>query len=450
MENCFGSISTELAIRIIDDDFERVIRPHTNMEREDFIELLRICLNECNYLLFKGQLYRQLNGIFMGSSLGSIIVQIVSEHIVDSVLRQLKEEKIIPPTVWLIYVDDHLVICNENVIGIILDRLNAFDPGRIKFTCELEQNQSINFLDLTIIRRHGSIVTNWYSKAIASNRMLNYYSAHPRKMILNVVKSFVSKVLQYSHTEFHPGNLVKIKGILTKNSFPNRVIHHVINAALKPVAPKTRTGPASTPSYCSLTYVPKLSEQLISQIKYFMPDVTVANKPEQKLDRMYSKQKDKLDDDVISGIVYELNCLECDAKYIGETNQKKCTRRQQHKNSTSVTNLAKTNVASALALHAKQTTHRFDFDNMKTLERNSNKKKLQIAEVNHIIMNMETACNFKKDTSNIAPSYINLLRNYANKDTRINKTNASELSTLHESQQPLNRSTLNDRTIACT
>ncbi|KAJ6646371.1 hypothetical protein Bhyg_01582 [Pseudolycoriella hygida] len=194
MENCFGSISTQLAIDIIRNDFDSIIRPHTTVDKEDFIELLRICLNECNYLLYQGQFYRQLNGIFMGSSLGSIIVQIVSEHIVNLVLNQLRKEGIIPPIVWLIYVDDHLVVCQEKVVKTILSRLNAFDPNHIKFTCEMEQNQSINYLDLTVIREHGSIITNWYSKSIASNRMLNYHSSHPRKMVLNVAKSFVRKV----------------------------------------------------------------------------------------------------------------------------------------------------------------------------------------------------------------------------------------------------------------
>lgn len=116
---------------------------------------------------------------------------------------------------------------------------------------------------------------------------------------------------------------------------------------------------------------------------------------------------------------------------IGETVQKKATRKQQHKNSTSATNLAKPKVASALALHTKQTAHQFDFDNMKTLERNTNKRKLQIAEVNHIIMNMERTCNYKKDTANIAPAYINLLRKHAMKDTRINTNDPLNRSTLH-------------------
>lgn len=153
-----------------------------------------------------------------------------------------------------------------------------------------------------------------------------------------------------------------------------------------------------------------------------MPEVTVRNRPEKKLDQFYSKQKDKLDNDKASDVVYQLDCVDCDAIYMGETKQKTGVPKQQHKNSVSSAILSKQKEASALALHTKTTSHQFDFDNIKILERNSNKRKLQIDEVNHIIMNQERTCNYKKDTANIGPSYFNLLRQHANKDNRMAPT----------------------------
>jgi len=142
----------------------------------------------------------------------------------------------------------------------------------------------------------------------------------------------------------------------------------------------------------------------------------VANKPENKLAKFYSKQKDKLNSDDISDVVYQVNSQNSDVIYIGETTQKKGVRKKQHMNSVSVTNLAKEKLASALALHTKTTGEQFDFENIKILDQNSNKRKLQISEVNHIIMNIEHTCNYKKDTANIAPSYFNLLRQHVNKN----------------------------------
>ncbi|KAG4074349.1 hypothetical protein HA402_008758 [Bradysia odoriphaga] len=204
--------------------------------------------------------------------------------------------------------------------------------------------------------------------------------------------------------------------ILGKNSFPPREVTKIIHLA---TAPNTNTARSKNdqpkPKYCSLTYIPKLSEALKRQIEYFIPEVTIANRPDDKLGRIYSKQKDKLDDMQQSDVVYRIKCSICQSMYIGETCQRACTRKQQHKNSVSQTNLAKPKTASALALHTKTTGHAFDFDSMKILDRQRNKKKLQVSEVNHIIMNREVACNYKQDTEHIAPAYSNILRQYASK-----------------------------------
>lgn len=108
--------------------------------------------------------------------------------------------------------------------------------------------------------------------------------------------------------------------------------------------------------------------------------------------------------------------MDCDQIYIGETTQKLSTRIQQHANSTSETNLNKDNVASALAKHAKITGHKFDFSAPKILQQQQNKRKLQISEVNHIVMNQEIACNFKTDSKHIAPTYFNLLHKFIGKN----------------------------------
>ena len=43
----------------------------------------------------------------------------------------------------------------------------------------MEDNNSINFLDIFLTKGDGNIITDWYCKAISSNRTLNYYSNHP-------------------------------------------------------------------------------------------------------------------------------------------------------------------------------------------------------------------------------------------------------------------------------
>ncbi|KAG4072561.1 hypothetical protein HA402_004650 [Bradysia odoriphaga] len=278
-----------------------------------------------------------------------------------------------------------------------------------KPNCWWDKSVSLELFKYFVYNVFGDDLDNYASKGATHKDTVQF-------VIANTANAMVKKIMEYSHPQFHVQNLNKIRTILGKNSFPPREVTKIIHLA---TAPNTNTARSKNdqpkPKYCSLTYIPKLSEALKRQIEYFIPEVTIANRPDDKLGRIYSKQKDKLTDMQQSDVVYRIKCSICQSLYIGETCQRACTRKQQHKNSVSQTNLAKPKTASALALHTKTTGHAFDFDSMKILDRQHNKKKLQISEVNHIIMNREVACNYKRDTEHIAPAYSNILRQYASK-----------------------------------
>lgn len=115
------------------------------------------------------------------------------------------------------------------MIQVILDELNSFHE-MVKFTVEIEENNSINFLDLTVHKlSNGGLRTNWYCKPIAANRVINYYSSHPRHMIHNTAKSLIKKIYILSHRSFCDENETKIFAILRKNNFPDQIIRKLIH-----------------------------------------------------------------------------------------------------------------------------------------------------------------------------------------------------------------------------
>lgn len=59
-----------------------------------------------------------------------------------------------------------------------LDEFNKFNEY-LKFTHELEENNSLPFLELRIMVENNSIVTEWYMNPTASGRYMNYLSHHP-------------------------------------------------------------------------------------------------------------------------------------------------------------------------------------------------------------------------------------------------------------------------------
>lgn len=225
--NCFGEIPTQLAIDIISRDFE-LIQPHTNIPKKEFLELLTLCLHEANYFGFQNTVFRQLKGMFMGSSLAPILVERVIEEAVLYMMNKTQPQ----PVFWYTYVDDHLTCIPRNQVEAINTLLNEYHPD-VKFTVELQDddNISINFLDTTVYNKQGKIITNWYHKPIASNRLLNFYSAHPRRMIKNTATAFAKRVLRLSHASFKDINIERITKILSKNNFPMKVIKHIISSA---------------------------------------------------------------------------------------------------------------------------------------------------------------------------------------------------------------------------
>lgn len=360
------------------------------------------------------------SGLFMGSSLAPILVERVLDTIIDETL--MKIDFLTP--FWFSYVDDHLTAVPENKIQEIIDVLHTYDSN-IKFTYEFENERRLDYLDITIHRdENGKLTTNWYCKPIASNRLLNFYSNHPSKMKFNVAKSFIRKVFRVSHKSFWYENLTKIREILRKNNYPNLLINKLIKEvrhckarsgtesyaylSFNKTSNVTRNNQNQSKQFASLAYVPGLSEKISKSCKAFVPDVQFAMKPHDKNDRLFSKLKSKIPIDEKSGLVYKIDCKHCNAVYIGETIQKLATRKYQHQCDCKK-QITKT--SSALAIHAKENDHTFDFDNAKILKQENNKLKLQIHEVNQIIRYENNTCNKKTDKKDYTNTYINLIKN---------------------------------------
>lgn len=99
-----------------------------------------------------------------------------------------------------------------------------------------KQTGQLNFLDMTLVRNGNKIISKWYWKPMASNRLLNYHSAHPHHTKFNTVKSFAKKVFSVSHWKFHDEVAQRIAEILQLNSYPSDYIQNVLRCT-RPSSP---------------------------------------------------------------------------------------------------------------------------------------------------------------------------------------------------------------------
>jgi len=302
---------------------------------------------------------------------------------------------------------------------------NSFNTN-IQFTVEKEENQKINFLDMTIHKIDQKLITNWYKTETSSGRILNFLSAHPFHSKINIATAFAKRVIDLSHSKFHKHNFKIIHNILIENNYPNNIIKKIIN--------KIRSQPTqsnsnhthqnnsssnntsfnqnipliNTPkkSYYSISYIPKLSENINKIVTENNPNINFAYKPTKQLKKvLFSKTKTK-----IPKIPNKIPCSECDGVYIGQTSKKATTRVKQHKYDfkTRFSNPNKT----SLVKHTIDTNHKFDYDNVEILDTENNRKKRELLEATYIIAHSPNSVNKKSDSEYISRAFMSPIITY--------------------------------------
>ncbi|KAI4489735.1 hypothetical protein M0804_003917 [Polistes exclamans] len=321
----FTNIPKELVIKIIEDNWDELSK-YITVHKKTLIELIQFCF-ESSYFRFNGVFYQQLDGSSMGNPASPVLANIVMNYILKKVEGKLPFQ--VP--FLKVYVDDIVTAIPKDRIEVTIKTFNSVNK-KIQFTIEVENNKTLPFLDLKIIRKEdGSILTDWYIKPTSSGRCLNFKSNHPISQKIGVVKGLLFRALTLSSKEFHNNNKEKIEIILKKQQLSNKINKCFKNTNVKLV-------------FYNLV----------------------------KIKSIYTKLKDKDDKLEQSNLVYKIPC-ECEKCYVGQTKQKLKKRLDQHRNDSKPTNAQKTNT-TALAEHHFKTGHIFKFDETKILDKEDNWK----------------------------------------------------------------------------
>ena len=151
----------------------------------------------------------------MGSSISSVIAQMILEELESDVISKIN----FPLPFFLRYVDDCLTAVPLNKCDYILSCFNKYNE-KIKFTIEHEQNEKINFLDMTLHCIKNSIQTEWYQNPTWSGRYLNFCSNHPVTQNKSVIIGQADRAIKLSSQSYQTKSIIKAKEILRKNSYP--------------------------------------------------------------------------------------------------------------------------------------------------------------------------------------------------------------------------------------
>jgi hexokinase len=143
----YTNIPRKEVINIINNILENNIEIETNT-REEIIFIMSIIIKQ-NYSQFDQQYYEQIEGLAMGEPISAIVAEVFIQYMES---QEQKKKKILA---YYRYVDDILTVYDRQKTNIkqTLKEFNNMQPT-IKFTIEKEQQEKINYLDITIQRKN--------------------------------------------------------------------------------------------------------------------------------------------------------------------------------------------------------------------------------------------------------------------------------------------------------
>ena len=117
-------------------------------------------------------------------------------------------------------------------INCFLEYINGFHPN-INFTVEVENDNTLPFLDVLIFKDNNEFSTSLYRKKTFTGLYTDFSSLSPNKYKVNLVSVLVYRAFHICSTyeNFHK-ELCKIKAILYENCFPKSLIDNVIRVFL--------------------------------------------------------------------------------------------------------------------------------------------------------------------------------------------------------------------------
>jgi len=338
----------------------------------------------------------------MGSPLSPILADVVMDDLESQRISKLDFEI----HTYYRYVDDIFLIIPNTKIEVLLKIFNDYHP-RLKFTHELEKNNTLSFLSALVIRESGELLTNWYRKPTFLGRYINYYSSHPLQYKVNTITNLVDQAVLLSSACFHDRNIKIIKEILVNNCYPLELINKKINERIRAIKvnkvlkdKEINVNAMKCKTFLTIPFVKNVSDDIKRIVKNSVDVIYTIPK---KLDLLIKKGKDRLKPQQSTEIVYKINCKNCDQVYIGQTKRHLETRMKEHKNN--IRNPSGN--YSVVTEHRLSCNHDFEWDRPDILHKEKNRRKREIAEMLFIkkFKKSNNSINLQKDTENLNPIY---------------------------------------------
>ena len=175
--------------------------------KEDLLQGLEICLKQ-NYFEFNGSIFQDKDSLAIGSSLSPLAAEIFMDNLEQKIMSHPLSKLC---KFWYRYVDDvfSCFLGTRRQLTTFLAYLNSLHPN-IQFTLEIEENNRINFMDLSIQKINNRLQFGIYHKPTHTDMLIHNSSMHPYSHKLAAFRCYVHMLLSVPMSKMQYENEVNI------------------------------------------------------------------------------------------------------------------------------------------------------------------------------------------------------------------------------------------------
>ena len=307
-----------------------------NMNKKQFEKLLNVA-TDSTYFLFNNKIYKQIDGMAMGSPLGPVFANIFMNSLEEKYLSQCPIE--IKPKYYKRYVDDTFTVFeNIHQAEEFLNYINTFHTN-IKFTIDIERDRKLPFLDVLVNKEDGIKFTVFRKKTF-TGLSINFFSFCPLLFKINAFKTLLHRSYNIC-SDFHliHNEIDFLQKLFVNNSFPLKLLQSITRKFLQkhidPPVPIT-TVPKKL-IYFSLPYFGHKSDLMKKELQSFLSNcypainfrIILSNNS--SIGNFFSF-KDKIDSLLCPHVVYQYKCPHCKSgHYVGSTSRSLYIRSCEHR-----------------------------------------------------------------------------------------------------------------------